>query len=260
MSVLIVLIGFALAIVGLISLIKPLQKLRIKNRAQGFAALSFGFLLFVIGVIMTPDSSTNPQPTKSSADVPSQEPSASLSQSRSQPATPETVVSQPTKQAPPLPAPPSKDEYNYSVRNTDTGTVYKGKVVSDVGFAILETKKLQSVGSNEFVRKTASPGAAFLRVRVFVSNKQKDAITIDANLFKLLANGREYSHSNEGSTVLMMEDMEGFFLKQINPDLNAVGYVIFEVPESLDLDSAQLQVRGGMTGRSATLPLKPIIE
>lgn len=178
----------------------------------------------------------------------------SASNSTTSPTTPST------QQSSSKPPEPPKDEYPYKLTDQSTGKVYQGKIASNVGVAVIEVKPSKTVGTNEFLRKTASGGAVFVVVRVVVSNGQKDAITVDSNLFKILADGREYSASTEAMTALMADDKETFFLKQINPGLNSAGTIAFEVPESLKLDGAQLQFRGGMTGKTEVLPLRPVIQ
>lgn len=154
----------------------------------------------------------------------------------------------------------AKDEYNLTVTDKASGAVLKGKMVSNVGFAVLKVDTAKSIGDAMFAEK-ASNGATFVLVKIYVTNDQKDAITLDGSLFKLLADGKEYDYSIEGSTALEMSDKtDSLFLKQLNPGLNMVGIVPFEVPEGIDLVKAQLQVQGGMTGRTATLPLRPVQE
>lgn len=97
-------------------------------------------------------------------------------------------------------------------------------------------------------------------IMVGVGNFQKDAITIDANSFQIIANGKEFDHSTEGTTALMASDYKTFFLKKVNPDMSTFGWLIFDVPKNLDLSIAQLRFRGGFTGKTETLPLQPIKE
>jgi hypothetical protein len=183
--------------------------------------------------------------------------------SSSPPAT--TGQSQPTSstsgQTPPPPAAapaPPKDEYPFKFTDKSSGTVYQGKIASSVGVAVVDVKQAKTVGTNQFARHTASDGATYVVVRVAVNNEQRDAIMMSPNQFKILANGREYSASTEAMTAIMVDEQESFFLKQINPGLVALGTVAFEVPETLNLESATLQFQGGFTGRSETVPLRPV--
>jgi hypothetical protein len=155
---------------------------------------------------------------------------------------------------------PPKDEYPFKVNNKDNGKTYKGKFASGVGVAILDVSTATTIGTNQFAKVNASSGAMFVIAHVFVSNRQKDAIVMDNAWFKLLANGREYSYSGEADMALTVDNKETLFLKRINPDLSAVGYIAFEVPDTLDLANAQLKFSGGFTGKSEVLPISPITE
>lgn len=159
------------------------------------------------------------------------------------------------RQAPSAPEPPEEYPYRYS-RN---GQTFKGKIASEVGVAVLDTLSETSL-SSAIGRTEPNEGAVFIVVKVAVNNEQKDAIMMDSNLFKILSDGREYSASSEASLSLMMADKEALFLKQINPGLTVVGAIAFEVPATVDVANAELQFRGGVTGRIAKMPLRPITE
>ena len=163
--------------------------------------------------------------------------------------------------APPAsPAPAAADEFNLTVTDESTGTVYKGKVVSNVGFAVLDVDTAQSVGSDFFVEEAAG-GAKFVLVTVYVTNKQKEAFTLDTSLFTLVVDGMEYEYSVEAANAMAFSDQtESLFLKQLNPGLSVVATIPFEVPESLNLDRAELQFRAGLFGRTERVPLSPVTE
>ncbi|WP_374713197.1 DUF4352 domain-containing protein [Symbiobacterium terraclitae] len=163
--------------------------------------------------------------------------------------------------APPAsPAPGAADEFNLTVTDQSTGTVYKGKVVSNVGFAVLDVDTVKSVGSDFFVEEAAG-GAKFVMVTVYVTNEQKEAFTLDTSLFTLVADGKEYEYSIEAANAMEFSDQtESLFLKQLNPGLSVVATIPFEVPESLSLDRAELQFRAGLFGRAERVPLSPVTE
>lgn len=80
----------------------------------------------------------------------------------------------------------------------------KGAVASNVGIAVYNIEERDSIGSQFFNEKAQGK---FVIVSVVVSNHQKDAITVDANSFKLVtSDGVEYSHSTEAQTALGMEN------------------------------------------------------
>lgn len=162
------------------------------------------------------------------------------------------------------PTPPAatqnKSEFNLTVTDESTGVAYKGKVVSNVGFAVLDVATAKSVGSGFFV-ENATGGATFALVTVYVSNEQREALTLDSSLFTLVADGSEYEYSISATSAMEFSDQtESLFLKQLNPGLSVVATVPFEVPESLDLNRAELQFRPGYFGRAERVPLSPITE
>lgn len=170
------------------------------------------------------------------------------------------AASAPAKTEPAKTPAPPKDPYDFTVTDKNSGVVYKGKQASSVGFAVIKTEKAKTVGGNFFTEKATS-GATFVLVQVYIKNEQKDAVTLDGSLLKLLYEGREYSYSSQAQTALeMAEQTEMIFLKQLNPGLAVQAIVPFEVPEDINLNQAQIQFRGGMTGRTTTVPAHPVTQ
>lgn len=150
---------------------------------------------------------------------------------------------------------PAANPYGYSA--TVDGKKYLGKFASNVGAAVIKVQTAQTVGSDAFSQKAEGK---FVLIEAAITNGQKDQITVDSNSFKILANGKEYSGSTEGMTALLATDYKTFFLKGLNPDVTSVGWLVFDVPKDLDLGSAVLQFSGGFTGKTDTLPLKPVTQ
>lgn len=148
------------------------------------------------------------------------------------------------------------DKYNFTIDVEGTGKI-KGIFLSDVGIAVENVSKAKTLGS-QYSKKTAQ--GEFIIVSVVVSNHQKEKVTVDGNMFKLVdGNGREYSHSSEGETALVFSSKQDktLWLKPINPGLNAIGVVVFDVPAGIaDL---KLEARGGITGDKGVLPLQVIM-
>lgn len=97
----------------------------------------------------------------------------------------------------------------------------------------------------------------FKVVEVTVTNNQKDAITVDANSFKLVDNkDREFTYSTQAQTAFDVGNggQSDFFLKQLNPGLSQTGKIIFDVPA--DAQGLVLKARGGMTGKEITLKVE----
>jgi TonB family protein len=156
------------------------------------------------------------------------------------------------EQPPANPASTEKAEANepaFSICRGDT--IYYGAFSSNVGVAILDVGSTPFLGS-EFGGVERSDGK-FIIVTVAISNQQRDAITMDTNLFEIVdSNGIVYSAS-EKSIELGSSDL---FLARINPGVNKVGRIAFDVPENLKLDNLELRFRGGMTGAAAIVPLR----
>lgn len=139
------------------------------------------------------------------------------------------------------------------VMNTNIGQLY-AYVASDVAFAITDINTAKSVG-NEYFSKEAQ--GKFILVKIASFNNQKDAVTIDSNLFKLInKNKQEYSASNEGMTALQLSNgnADGF-LQQVNPGMGIEVVYVFDVPANTEPKDYKLQARGGMTGDDVVMPL-----
>ena len=127
---------------------------------------------------------------------------------------------------------------------------------SDVGVAIARIQTMNTIDGS-FINKKAQ--GVFKVILVVVKNGQKDAITLDANSFKLIdEQNREFSHSVEGDTALQMSNRETLFLKSINPGIIATGYISYDVPPDAKIKS--LQFKGGMSGKKGELPFQVITE
>lgn len=147
----------------------------------------------------------------------------------------------------------SVDKYNYIVDVGGLGKI-KGIFLSDVGIAVENVSRAKTLG-NQFIKRDAQ--GEFIIVSVIVSNHQKEKITADSNMFKLVdENGREYVHSTEGETALQLSSKQDkvFSLKAINPGITAQGFLVFDVPAGLK--GLKLEARGGITGDKGTLPLQ----
>ena len=170
------------------------------------------------------------------------------------------------KNSPSSPAPSSKQqsaaatqakpqEFIYTVDVGGVGKV-KGSVASDVGVAIAKIQTMDTIDGS-FSSQRAQ--GVFKVLYIVVSNEQKDAVTIDANIFKLIdEQGREFSHSVEGGTALQMSNRETFFLKKVNPGITTGGWVAFDVPKNANIKT--MQFKGGMSGKKGELPFRIIKE
>lgn len=141
---------------------------------------------------------------------------------------------------------PTKKEAPKKLSNTG--------VSSDVTLTVKGIETKEEVG-NEYTKQKAQ--GVYKVVSLSVTNGQKDAITLDANSFKLVDDkGREFTYSSDGQ---IAQDIGNggnvdFFLKQLNPGLTQEGNIVFDVPA--DAQGLTLKARGGMTGKEITLKVE----
>ena len=146
-------------------------------------------------------------------------------------------------------------EYNYTCDVEGIGKV-KGVMSSDVGVAIAKIQEMPTIDAGY---TNARAQGVFKVIYIVASNQQKDAVTLDANSYKLIDSaGREYTHSVEGDTQLEMSNRETLFLKKINPGITTGGYISYDVPKNADI--VKLQFRGGFAGKKAEVPFKVMLE
>ncbi len=127
-------------------------------------------------------------------------------------------------------------------------------ISSDVTIKVLGVETLSEVGG-EFTKETAQ--GVFKVVTISLTNGQKDAITVDANSFKLVdSQGREFTYSSSAQISMDVEEDNGsdFFLKQLNPGLTQEGKIVFDVPA--DAAGLVLKATGGMMGEEITLKVE----
>ncbi|MFP3379669.1 DUF4352 domain-containing protein [Bacillus sp. SIMBA_069] len=125
---------------------------------------------------------------------------------------------------------------------------------SKVKIAVGSVESIDSVGG-EYLKEKAQ--GVFKVVEISITNNQKDAITVDANSFKLMDNqGREFTYSTQAQTAYDIGNggKSDFFLKQLNPGLSQTGKIIFDVPA--DAQGLVLKARGGMTGKEIKLKVE----
>jgi outer membrane biosynthesis protein TonB len=125
---------------------------------------------------------------------------------------------------------------------------------SKVKIAVGSVESIDSVGG-EYLKENAQ--GVFKVVEISITNNQKDAITVDANSFKLMDNqDREFTYSTQAQTAYDIGNggKSDFFLKQLNPGLTQTGKIIFDVPA--DAQGLVLKARGGMMGKEIKLKVE----
>jgi RNA polymerase subunit RPABC4/transcription elongation factor Spt4 len=128
-------------------------------------------------------------------------------------------------------------------------------ISSDVTIKVVTVEDKQEVG-NKFTKEKAQ--GIYKIVEVSLTNNQKDAITVDANSFKLIDDkSREFTYSSDAQIAFDIGENEGnsdFFLQSLNPGLTLTGKIVFDVP--IDAKGFVLKARGGMMGKEITLKVE----
>ncbi|AKR12739.1 MULTISPECIES: DUF4352 domain-containing protein [Bacillus cereus group] len=125
---------------------------------------------------------------------------------------------------------------------------------SKVKITVGSVESVDSVGG-EYLNEKAK--GIYKVVEISITNNQKDAITVDANSFKLMDNqDREFKYSTQAQTAYDIGNSgkSDFFLKQLNPGLTQTGKIIFDVPA--DAQGLVLKARGGMMGKEIKLKVE----
>ncbi|PFA80275.1 protein of unknown function [Bacillus sp. bc15] len=125
---------------------------------------------------------------------------------------------------------------------------------SKVKITVGSVESVDSVGG-EYLNEKAK--GIYKVVEISITTNQKDAITVDANSFKLMDNqDREFKYSTQAQTAYDIGNSgkSDFFLKQLNPGLTQTGKIIFDVPA--DAQGLVLKARGGMMGKEIKLKVE----
>ncbi|MBO1515294.1 DUF4352 domain-containing protein [Metabacillus bambusae] len=113
--------------------------------------------------------------------------------------------------------------------------------VGDVVFTVHGKSTANNVGG-EFGQNASG---TYLILDVTVKNEGKEAIMTDSSFFKLLQGDTEYN-ADDSATLYANEAGKGFFLEEINPNLENRGKVVFDVADAKA--AYQLQVQSGFWG------------
>jgi len=136
---------------------------------------------------------------------------------------------------------PIKEE----VKVAGIGEVVK---VGDVEFIVNGTSTAKSVGG-QFGK---SAQGTYLLLDVTVKNVGNEAITTDASFFQLKAG--EKTFDADSSAGIYANPDTNLFYEQVNPDLSAKGFVVFDVSdEVISNPELMLQVQTGFFGTETGL-------
>ncbi|MGE6488784.1 DUF4352 domain-containing protein [Paenisporosarcina sp. NPDC076898] len=145
---------------------------------------------------------------------------------------------------------PAKTEAKKETKKEEVKVAGVGEVVKvgDVEFIVNSTSTAKSVGG-EYGEKSQG---TYLLINVSVKNVGTEAITTDSSFFQLKS-GEKTFDADSTAAIYANPDTE-FFLEQVNPDLTAKGYVVFDVSdEVLNNPELMLQVQTGFFGTETGL-------
>lgn len=137
----------------------------------------------------------------------------------------------------------------------DEKTVAKiGEVTQsgDLAFTANSIKEYQSLG-NSYTKKDAQ--GIFKVISLKIENKGKETKMIDSSMIKLRDNqGRTFERSIDGQTAKgMAQGQVDLFLQQVQPGLNVIGEIVFDVPA--DAQGLTLEVKGSMFAQPVEIQL-----
>jgi hypothetical protein len=140
-----------------------------------------------------------------------------------------------TSQAAAAPTKETKAPEAASNKATDDNEPHVGQngsvIVDTLTWKVASVKQAKSLG-NEYINETAD--GVFVIVGLRVQNGKDESVTINSDQVTLEVNGKEYSTDSDGTTQLMLtDDTESFFFKDLGPDVATTGSVVFDVPQAV---------------------------
>lgn len=148
-------------------------------------------------------------------------------------------------------AQPNTSDNNAATAPATTEISKIGDTVTDedMAFTVNKVGTAKTIGTNPYLKKTAS--GTFHIVSVKIANSGNETKTIDSSMFQVIdSKGRTFDRSSDAAIA------QGFdlFLKQVQPGLSITGDVTFDLPE--DATELQLVVKGSYFGTGSRISLE----
>lgn len=126
--------------------------------------------------------------------------------------------------------------------------------VGDLDYTVNSVETTKSVGPSAFPTEAQD---TFLVIDLTVKNNGNEAIMIDTSNFKLIDGEKSFDADGSGS-ISANQDAEGnstgFFLENLNPDVELQGKVVFDVTEAqANSETVQLGITENMFSEDYTL-------
>lgn len=139
--------------------------------------------------------------------------------------------------------------------NDDSEEVEKIKIgdpaeIEGVTFIVNDVEETDEIDSGEEFIDNAETSGKFVILDVTVENDQDEAITIDSSFFKIITDeDKEHESSSDGDVMMAMGDeMNDFFIEDINPGIETDGKVVFEVSDDVDVSKSIMEAQTGFWG------------
>jgi len=135
-----------------------------------------------------------------------------------------------------------------------TFTVGDVVTVGDLDYTVNSVETTKSVGPSAFPTEAQD---TFLVIDLTVKNNGNEAVMIDTSNFKLI-NGEKSFDADESGSISANQDSEGnstgFFLENLNPDVELQGNIAFDVTEDqANSETAQLGITNNTFSDDFTL-------
>ncbi len=129
-------------------------------------------------------------------------------------------------------------------------------VLGSFKYVIQNAAMVQQVGTNQFLRKKASKGAAFIVFRYTIENTSNATETvISSDLFLQDERGRTFQPSSEATNALAMDEEVDLFLSQLQPGIPRDQVAVFEIPkESADRFDLVIPEKGLLGTERVVMP------
>lgn len=120
--------------------------------------------------------------------------------------------------------------------------------VDDIRYSFTRVDSKTAIGTNQYTKETASPGATFIIVYYTVENLSKETKTVLTSSFYLYdSKSRKFTSSSKGSTALSAENKGmDFLLSQLQPGVAKNSAIVYEIP--LEARDLKIEISGGFFG------------
>ena len=137
------------------------------------------------------------------------------------------------------------------------GVEYAAKNSSNVDISLVGIKETELIISKS--GKVIMPNGKFVIVSVYIFNDSDKPISIGDSIFQIWDKAqRKYDVSTDAS--LAFGKKSTAFIQHVNPRMDILLELPFDVPKNLDVPTSWFHAKGGYKGDSVSLPLKVVTK